>query len=100
MSLPVQEIGDIKVKIGSYATIDQITVKDVLYVPGLSPNLFSVSEMTTKGLTLKFEEETCEIFNKSYEIMATAIQINGAYRLDRPQAMSYSCREEEGSANL
>ncbi|KMQ91985.1 gag-pol polyprotein [Lasius niger] len=100
VSLSVQGTGDVKVKISLHGTIDQITVKDVLYVPGLSPNLLSVSEMTAKGLTLKFEAETCQILDSSNKIMATATQINGAYRLDRPQVTAYSCKEEEESAEL
>ncbi|KOB63087.1 Retrovirus-related Pol polyprotein [Operophtera brumata] len=46
-------------------------------------NLLSVSELTRKGYTVKFDSKQCKILGKSVnDVVATASYINGVYKLD------------------
>ncbi|KOB66092.1 Retrovirus-related Pol polyprotein, partial [Operophtera brumata] len=46
-------------------------------------NLLSVSELTRKGYTVKFDSKQCKILGKSGNyVVATASYINGVYKLD------------------
>lgn len=57
-------------------------ISNVYYVPNLSTNLLSVSELTRKGFTVKFDNKQCKILRKGNEIVATASYNNGVYKLD------------------
>ncbi|XP_049936006.1 retrovirus-related Pol polyprotein from transposon TNT 1-94 [Nymphaea colorata] len=45
-------------------------INDVYYVPGLAQNLLSVGQLVQKGYTLLFENDACEIKNKSGVVLA------------------------------
>lgn len=51
-----------------------VTVNDVMYVPGLSTNLLSISKITNKNKIVIFTNKGCEIYNTSdCEIAGTPI---------------------------
>ena len=58
------------------------TLKDVLYVPDLSYNLFSVSRATKAGKTVDFSEAGCEIVDGSQRLIATGSREGCLYFLD------------------
>ncbi len=54
----------------------------MLYVPALAKNLFSVSAVTRKGLTMSFEKDKCVILNEKASILGSG-KLNGKlYTLD------------------
>ena len=55
-------------------------IKDVLHVPELARNLFSVSKATDQGLEVIFDKEGCK-FLKGSTVVATAIRDENLYRL-------------------
>lgn len=57
-------------------------ISNVYYVPNLSTNLLSVSELTRKGFTVKFDSKQCKIMRTGNEVVATASYNNGVYQLD------------------
>lgn len=57
------------------------TITNVYYVPKLSHNLLSVSELTRKGYNVTFDSKMCKIYDCN-EILATATYTNGVYQLD------------------
>ena len=59
------------------------TFTEVLYVPGLASNLFSVRAVTTKGHTVTFVDEECKILTKEGRKLLGKGHMNGKlYRLD------------------
>lgn len=57
------------------------TICDVIFVPGLSTNLLSVSKLTAKGLEVHFNDEECNICYGE-TIVASARKTNGVYKLN------------------
>lgn len=57
------------------------TISNVYYVPKLSANLLSVSELNRKGYSVTFNDKQCTIFDGSV-VIATASCLNGVYQLD------------------
>lgn len=60
----------------------EVTVHDVLYVPDLTTNLLSVSQLIQMGNTVEFELNCCKIFNSRHELIATADLKDGVYKLN------------------
>lgn len=70
------------------------TISNVFYVPNLSANLLSVSELARKGYTVTFDSKCCKICDGS-TIIATASYVNGTYQLDTSENVNKSCMESE-----
>lgn len=69
--------GKVQVNVGSSVK----TISNVFYVPKLSANLLSVSELTRKGYSVSFDSKCCKIFDDE-EVVATASYICGVYQLN------------------
>lgn len=71
----------------AYVNIDgiDITIRNVLYVPGLGANLFSVGEMIRTGNIVTFDSNGCSVFNKLNEPLIKAKARNGVYRIEAKQ---------------
>ncbi|CAH2087716.1 unnamed protein product [Euphydryas editha] len=65
----------------------EIPVKDVLYAPGLTTNLLSVSQLIKSGNTVQFTTNGCEVYNRNSELVATAVLNNGVYKLIVPDSV-------------
>lgn len=59
----------------------EITLKKVLYVPGLDGGLISVSQLAMKGFIVKFGDSGCEIQNVKEETVVVGDKIGNLYRL-------------------
>lgn len=88
-----------KIKLGDNRTLDAVgkgsidlninvegcfklcTLVDVLYVPELKKNLFSVRSIVDKDFTVKFDNVKCTIL-KNDVIVATGIKVNNMFVLD------------------
>ncbi|KAG7302564.1 hypothetical protein JYU34_012495 [Plutella xylostella] len=57
------------------------TVSEVHYIPKLSANLLSVSELNRKGFSVVFDKNLCKIIDEG-EVIATGTGVNGVYELD------------------
>ena len=55
---------------------------DVLYVPKLTNNLFSVNAATAKGNTVSFRHKDCCIRNKNRKVIGTGSSLGKLYKLD------------------
>ena len=55
---------------------------DVLYVPKLTNNLFSVHVATSKGNTVSFKHKDCCIWNKNRKVIGTGSSLGKPYKLD------------------
>ena len=55
---------------------------DVLYVPKLTNNLFSVHAATSKGNTISFKHNDCYIRNKNRKVIGTGSSLGKLYQLD------------------
>lgn len=58
------------------------TISNVYYVPNLTTNLLSVSELTRKGYRVVFNNKQCKILGTNSKVVATASFTNGVYQLD------------------
>jgi len=87
--------GDIDLQIiNEDEDVSTIKVKDVLYVPGISANLLSVSKIAKKGYSLIFNSQGCKIVTGKIsingEIIAQAVEENDMYCLRQPvQSIHY-----------
>lgn len=76
-------IGDILVKsevVGGSSSI--VTIQDVLYVPGMTVNLFSVSTALDKGYRLTSDKDEAKIWNKSNQVCATASRDGNLFKMN------------------
>ena len=55
---------------------------DVLYIPKLTNNLFSVHAATFKGNTISFKHKDCGIRNKNRKVIGTGSSLGKLYKLD------------------
>ena len=55
---------------------------NVLYVPKLTNNLFSINTATTKGNTVSFRHNDCYIRNKNRKVIGTGSSLGKLYKLD------------------
>ncbi|KAG7300019.1 hypothetical protein JYU34_017061 [Plutella xylostella] len=85
---------------GPNSSLNNIQVKDVLYVPDLATNLLSVSKIIESGCTVKFNEKGCIIRNSNGEIAATADRVNGTYRLNTNLHQALSSVTSKGDCNF
>lgn len=74
--------GNVNVNILSNDDVEEITISEVHYVPQISTNLLSVSQLTSKGYAVTFTKEGGKIIDRYGNLAATATQVNGIYRLD------------------
>lgn len=58
-------------------------VQDVQFIPNLSTNLLSVSEIVKKGHTVIFKNAGCTVMNRENETVATGSHKEGLFKLDQ-----------------
>ena len=63
--------GTIVLKINALGKWNNSSLTDVLYVPSLAKNLFSVSAATKKGLTMSFDSNSCKIISKTGTVLGS-----------------------------
>lgn len=86
-SLEVKVANGEKLRIGGRGVVTlrlkdcEVTITNVFYVPNLSANLLSVSELVRKGRKVTFDSKGCTICNGK-EVIATATYLRGVYQLD------------------
>lgn len=59
----------------------EVTLKNVLFVPGLDGGLISVSQLAAKGFVAKFGASACEIQNADGDTVVVGDKVSNLYRL-------------------
>lgn len=79
-----QGLGTVKMKMTfKVSDVKDVTMYDVLYVPKLSGNLFSVGAAVKKGNTVQFKKARCYIRGKDGDLLGMGTQrSDGLYQLD------------------
>jgi len=81
--LPIQSVGNVKIGINHNGKEDTVLVTNVLHVPDLTTNLFSVSKITQRGHTVIFDKKKCTIYDEDKNILVTATEDHGMYKLNK-----------------
>lgn len=79
--LPVEKEGEINIRTVTDKGKHDITIKDALYVPGITTNLLSVSQLIKKGNKVIFGSRGCKVYNQKGHLIAEADEINNVYKL-------------------
>ena len=74
--------GTVWLKVKSVDGYKPAELSDVLYVPNLAKNLFSVSAVTKKGLTMVFDDGKCAILDSNGTIMGSGNTDGKLFMLD------------------
>ena len=74
--------GSIWIKVEVKGVWKPVELTKVLYVPDLAKNLFSVSAVVKKGLSVVFKEDKCLILNSDGEIMGSGRKDSKLFILD------------------
>lgn len=81
-SLPVTCCGDTQITTVVKNTSFDIPVTEVLCVPSLATNLLSVSQLMKQGNKVTFTDNSCYVYNRKDQLVATASQTGGVYKLN------------------
>lgn len=85
--------GDIEV----FCTTGNKVVQNANFVPGLSANLLSVSNLSDKGMMTVFDKKRCYILDDTAsitgDIVATGTRVGGLYKLDVDDAACLAARK-------
>lgn len=79
--------GDVKIVTSVKGSEFEINIEDVYCVPNLTTNLISVSRLIQNGNKVHFTDDSCHIYNKKRELVATASLINGVYKLNLKECL-------------
>ena len=63
--------GTIVLKVNALGKWNNASLTDVLFVPNLAKNLFSVSAATRKGLTMSFDDSSCKIIDSTGTVLGS-----------------------------
>lgn len=88
--LTATSIGSVEIKTVVHGISYNVTIEEVLYVPGLDANLLSVNKIIEKGNRVEFIRTGCRIWNQRKEIMAVASSKGGIYRMEARRETAYA----------
>ena len=74
--------GDVTVSTIVDNRVENIKIHNVCYVPEITTNLLSVSQILKNKNKVKFENEKCSIFNSKGSIIAEAVLSDNVYKLN------------------
>ena len=74
--------GNVHIEIKSKKKYEPRRLVDVLYVPDLGKNLFSVSATAKRGYSVEFNQHTCLILDQNGTISGSGRMMNNLYVLD------------------
>lgn len=86
----VQNMGKVNIKTIFCKDECPIQVRNVLYIPELSVNLLSVSQLTKNGCKVEFTDTGCNIFNANKILIANARLLNNMYKLNTASVNAYA----------
>ena len=74
-------LGDTDLTVSISGVDKNCCMKDILFVPDLSSNLISVSQVTKKGINVNFGDKNCQ-FTKGEKVVAVADKVGKLYVLN------------------
>lgn len=93
--LAIESVGDVKQRIATKGNINEIQLKNVQYIPDISTNLISVSQVVKKGFEVIFNANGCTIHDMHKNIVATGSLIDNIFKLDiDSKQFAYSAKNE------
>lgn len=100
--LRIESRGNVKLKPSCRRDDSPVNLMDVRYVPGLTANLLSVSEIVKKGLKVVFDESGCQVINGRVDtrgkVVATGEHVNNLFVLK--QARQHTAMSATSSASF
>lgn len=91
---PCPGIGDVKLSLPG----GEIKASDVLYVPGLTSNLLSVSAMVDKDFEVRFKKNACYVLDQKEEVVMTAPRVGNLFiarNVKNPENLALTAVSEE-----
>ncbi|CAK1547641.1 unnamed protein product [Leptosia nina] len=89
--LRVESCGKVNIHVkNKNGSTNSIQVKNVLYVPELSTNLLSVSNIINNKGNIKFDSKGCYLYNKDNVEVAMATLVNNMYKLNVVSVQAFS----------
>lgn len=79
--IPVQSCGEGKTVTTVHQKQVEIEIKSAQYVPNLTTNLLSISEILKNGNSVEFNEDGCKIYYAEKVLLAMASLVKGVYKL-------------------
>lgn len=98
--LQTEAVGNINLTVSVDGISSQVEARDVLYVPNITTNLLSVGKMVSKGNTVTFSSNGCRITSADGELLATATEVEGIYKLDQARERVYLSDESDENHEL
>lgn len=89
-AVSVQSMGNVNIQTELNRNECQIQVRKVLFIPELSANLLSVSQLTKSGCKVEFTDTGCNIYNVNKNLVATAKLTNNMYKLNTVTGNAYA----------
>lgn len=86
--VPVQCSGDVNIVTVVNEVEYDVVVRDILYIPELTTNLLSVSQLIEHGNSVIFKENVCYIYNQQKELVGQAELVDGVYKLITSQSQT------------
>lgn len=74
--------GNISMQMSTPSGSGSVVVNDVLHVPSLGVNLLSIKKIVDHENSVIFDRNGCIILNSEKDVIATANEINGLYKLN------------------
>ncbi|MCO5609606.1 hypothetical protein L7F22_063836 [Adiantum nelumboides] len=89
-SYPIKGVGKILIIISDGS---DLSLPNVLYVPGIKKNLLSISSLAKNGLRVIFEDDKCIVQDQEngYSLITTGMLENGLFVLDRYKKQIQAC---------
>lgn len=79
--LAVESAGDVRMETMVRGKSVNVLLQNVHFIPGLTTNLVSVSQLIRNGARVNFHDTGCEIFNKNNVLVGVADLKNNVYKL-------------------
>lgn len=99
-SVSVQKMGNVNIQTNVMNTEHMIQVRNVLFIPELSANLLSVSQLTKNGCKVEFTDVGCNIYSPKGNLTATAKLRNNMYKLETVAGKVYAATLNENKADI
>ncbi|KAJ6605043.1 putative AC transposase [Pseudolycoriella hygida] len=88
--LSVESSGTVNVNVEHNKNSKNISISNVQYVPDISANLLSVSQLVLKGFTVTFDKSGCRIIDSDGEECATAKMVNNVFQLNLAESKCFA----------
>lgn len=91
-SMVVESAGRVLVNVDRNGKHCAVPINDVLFVPGLSINLLSISQIVKKGHTVVFDNDGCTVVDSNGHLVVTGRHVHGLFLLNLVNEQNLSQR--------